>query len=143
MHVSGERRTAQSLGPRLDSPSYEDKDMDKFLNSIPVTSKSDLSPSQQEPIYSSTQLNGAQPTFSSPYANHGVHSTLSPKATPFQQHSVVVETSSKLVAATMEQNLVNRQLAISGQLPKISIPVFSAWRPSRVSYMEQFLQCPY
>jgi len=36
----------------------------------------------------------------------------------------LVETRSKLVAATMEQNLVNRQLAISGQLPKISIPVF-------------------
>ena len=40
----------------LDSipPADNDKDMDKFLNSIPVTSKSDLSPSQQEPIYSST-----------------------------------------------------------------------------------------
>ena len=113
----------------LDSipPADKDKDMDKFLNAIPVTSKSDLSPSQQEPIYSSTQLNGAQPTFSSLHAVHGVHSTLSPKATPFQQHSVVlekgmdklVETSSKLVAATMEQNPVNRQLAISGELPKI------------------------
>ena len=77
----------------LDSipPADKDKDMDKFLNSIPVTSKSDLSPSQQEPVYSSTQLNGAQPTFSSPHADHGVHSTLSPKATPFQQHSVVLE----------------------------------------------------
>ena len=65
--------------------------MDKFLNSIPVTSKSDLSPSQQETTYSSTQLNGAQPTFSSPHVDHGVHSTLSPKATPFQPHSVVLE----------------------------------------------------
>lgn len=114
-------------------PADKVKDMDKFLNSIPVTSKSDLSPGQQEPIYSSTQLNGAQPTFSLPRVENGVHSTLSPSATPFQPHSVVlekcmdklVETSSMLVAATMEQNLVNRQLAISGQLPKISIPVFS------------------
>ena len=111
----------------------KDKDMDKFLNSIPITSKSDLSPGQQEPIYSSTQINGAQPTSGSPLVNHGVYSALSPNATPFQPHSVVlercmdklVETSSKLVAATVEQNLVNRQLAISGQLPKISIPVFS------------------
>ena len=114
-------------------PADKVKDMDKFLNSIPVTSKSDLSPGQQEPIYSSTQLSGAQPTFSLPRVENGVHSTLSPSATPFQPHSVVlekcmdklVETSSMLVAATMEQNLVNRQLAISGQLPKISIPVFS------------------
>ena len=113
-------------------PAGKVKDMDKFLNSVPVTSKSVLSPGQQEPIYSSTQLNGAQPTFSLPHVEHGVHSTLSPSATPFQSHSVVlekcmdklVETSSILVAATMEQNLVNRQLAISGQLPKISIPVF-------------------
>ncbi|CAH3110921.1 unnamed protein product [Porites lobata] len=90
--------------------------MDKFLNSIPVTSKSDLSPGQQEPIYSSTQLNGAQPTFSLPRVENGVHSTLSPSATPFQPHSVVlekcmdklVETSSMLVAATMEQNLQER-----------------------------------
>ena len=37
----------------------------------------------------------------------------------------LVETSTKLVAATVEQNQVNRQLAISGQLPKISIPVFN------------------
>ena len=109
------------------------KDMDKFLNSILVASKSDLSPGQQEPIYSSTQINGAQPTSGSPLVNHGVYSALSPNATPFQPHSVVlerlmdklVETSSKLVAATVEQNLVNRQLAISGQLPKISTPVFS------------------
>lgn len=36
-----------------------------------------------------------------------------------------VETSSKLVAATMEQNQVNRQLAISGQMLEISIPVFN------------------
>ncbi|CAH3167848.1 unnamed protein product [Porites lobata] len=94
-------------------PADKVKDMDKFLNSIPVTSNSDLSPGQQEPIYSSTQLNGAQPTFSLPRVENGVHSTLSPSATPFQPHSVVlekcmdklVETSSMLVAATMEQNL--------------------------------------
>lgn len=36
----------------------------------------------------------------------------------------LLETSSKLVAATVEQNLVNKQQAISGQLPKILIPVF-------------------
>ena len=36
----------------------------------------------------------------------------------------LVETSNRLVAATMEQNVVNRQLAIAGQLPRISIPVF-------------------
>ena len=81
-----QRRKKDLLDDRgLDSipPADKDKDMDKFLNSIPVTSKSDFSPSQQEPIYSSTQLNGAQPTFSSPHVDHGVHSTLSPKATPF------------------------------------------------------------
>ena len=37
----------------------------------------------------------------------------------------LVETSSKLVAATVEQNQVNRQLAMFGQLPKISIPIFN------------------
>ena len=115
----------------------KDKDMDKFLDSIPITSKSDLSHGQQEPIYSSTQINGAQPTSGSPLVNHGVYSALSPSATPFQRHSVVlercidklVETSSKLVATTVEQNLVNRQLAISGQPPKLSIPVFSGDPP--------------
>ena len=40
----------------------------------------------------------------------------------------LVETSSKLVAATVEQNLVNRRVTISGQLPKISVPVVSAVR---------------
>ena len=37
----------------------------------------------------------------------------------------LVETSSELVAATMEQNLVKGQLAISGKLPNVSIPFFS------------------
>jgi len=36
----------------------------------------------------------------------------------------LVETNCKLAAATMEQNQVNRQLAISAQLPKILIRVF-------------------
>lgn len=60
-------------------------------------------------------------------------SSLSPLATLFSPHSLIlencmykpVETSSKLVAATMEQNQVNRQLAISGQMLEISIPVFN------------------
>ena len=45
-----QRRKKDLLDDRgLDSipPADKDKDMDKFLNSIPVTSKSDLSPSQQ------------------------------------------------------------------------------------------------
>ena len=41
----------------------------------------------------------------------------------------LVETSSKLMASTVEQNLVNRQLTISGQPPKIFIPVFSGDPP--------------
>ena len=55
-------------------PADKDKDMERLLNSIPVTSNSDLSPSQQEPICSSAQLNGAQPAFSPPHVHHRVHS---------------------------------------------------------------------
>lgn len=58
--------------------------------------------------------------------------TLSPNATPFTPYSValekcmdkLVETSDKLVTATVEQNMVNIQLAVAGQLPKVSIPIF-------------------
>ncbi|KAL9966153.1 hypothetical protein ACROYT_G024179 [Oculina patagonica] len=102
------------------------KDMDNFLKSIPVTSDIEQTPVHQNPIYSSSQVNGVQLT-PSPQQ----YST--PNATPFTPVSIIlekcmdklVETSSKLVAATVEQNQVNRQLAITGQLPKISIPVFS------------------
>lgn len=104
------------------------KDMDNFLKSIPVTSDIEQTPVHQNPIYSSSQVNGVQLT-PSPQQ----YSTPNPNATPFTPVSIIlekcmdklVETSSKLVAATVEQNQVNRQLAITGQLPKISIPVFS------------------
>ena len=99
--------------------------MDNFLKSIPVASDNEQTPVREEPI--SSQVNGVQLTPSSQ------KSTLNPKAAPFTSAPGIlercmvelVESNGKLVAATVEQNRVNRQLAISGQLPKISIPVFS------------------
>ena len=60
------------------------------------------------------------------------HCTLKAQAMPFTPYNSLLEkcmdklvdTNIKLTFATMEQNDVNRQLAISGQLPKITIPVF-------------------
>lgn len=60
----------------------KDKDMGKFLDSIPVTSTGDLSPGRQEPVYSSTQIIGAQPSSGSPLVNHGVCCSLSPMPHP-------------------------------------------------------------
>ena len=113
-------------------PIDKEKDMDKFFRSLPNRSNIGQTPSHQYPIHSSPQVDKVQPTVSSPGVDHATHSTLSPHVTPFIPQSGIlekcmdklVETSNRLVAATMEQNLVNRQLAISGQLPRISIPVF-------------------
>ena len=107
------------------APVDKGKDMDNFLKSIPVTSDNEQTPVHEEPI--SSQANGVQLTPSSQ------QSTPNPNAAPLTPAPGIlercmvelVETSGKLVAATVEQNRVNRQLAISGQLPKISIPVFS------------------
>ena len=98
------------------------------VKSIPVTSDIEQTPVHQDSIYSSSQVNGVQPT-PSPQQ----YSTPNPNVTPFTPASSIlekcmdtlVETSSKLVAATVEQKQVKRQLAISSQLSKIAIPVFS------------------
>ena len=37
----------------------------------------------------------------------------------------LVESNTKLVAASIEQNEVNKSLAVSSQLPKVQIPIFS------------------
>ena len=106
-------------------PADKDKDMKKLLDSLPVTNVGDSSPVHQSPVHSSFKLRSLNIMWPS--------SSLSPLATLFSPHSLILEncmykpleTSSKLVAATMEQNQVNRQLAISGQMLEISIPVFN------------------
>ena len=37
----------------------------------------------------------------------------------------LVESNTKLVAASIKQNEVNKTLAVSGQFPKVQIPIFS------------------
>ena len=106
-------------------PIDKDKDMGKFLDSLPAMDNSHLTPVKQEKSLS--PINQTQPI------DNGAFTTLSPNATPFTPYSValekcmdkLVETSDKLVTATVEQNTVNKQLAVAGQLPKISIPVFA------------------
>ena len=104
------------------------ENIENFLKSIPVVSDIAQTPVHQDPMYTVSQVDGAQTTPSPQRC-----SALSPQAATFTPVSAIlekcmdklVETSSKLVAATVEQNQVNRRLAISGQLPKISIPVFN------------------
>ena len=104
----------------LVAPVDKDKDMENFLKSIPVVSDIAQTPVHQDPMYTVSQVDGAQTT-PSPQA-----ATFTPASSILEKcMDKLVETSSKLVAATVEQNQVNRQLAISGQLPKISIPVFN------------------
>ena len=104
----------------LVAPVDKDKDMENFLKSIPVVSDIAQTPFHQDPMYTVSQVDGAQTT-PSPQA-----ATFTPASSILEKcMDKVVETSSKLVAATVEQNQVNRQLPISGQLPKISIPVFN------------------
>ena len=113
-------------------PIDKKRDLDKFFRSLPIRSNIDQTPSHQYPIHSFSEVNNVQPTAGPPGVDHATHSTLSPHVTPFTPQSSIlekckdklVETSNRLMAATMEQNLVNRQLAIAGQLPRISIPVF-------------------
>ena len=113
-------------------PIDKERDLDKFFRSLPSRTNIDQTPSHQYPIHSFSQVENFQPTAGPPGVDHATHSTLSPHVTPFTPQSSIlekcmdklVETSNRLVAATMEQNLVNRQLAIAGQLPRISIPVF-------------------
>lgn len=111
----------------------KDKDMKKFLESLPVTNVAVPSPAHESPVHTPVQSKESHPTYGPANVKHEECSTPSAHVTPFGPHYLIlekcmdklVETSSKLVAATMEQNQVNRQLAISGQSPKISIPVFN------------------
>ena len=104
-------------------PIDKDKDMGKFLDSLLAMDNSHPTPVKQE--NSSSPINQTQPI------HKGAFNTLSPNATPFTSYSValevcmdkLVETSDKLV--TVEQNMVNKQLAVTGQPRKISIPVFA------------------
>ena len=131
--LSEEREEMVDLEQNLElvAPVDKDKDMENFLKSIPVVNdiaQTPVQPVHENACYTVSQVDGAQTTPSPQRC-----SVLSPQAATFTPASGIlekcmdklVETSSKLVAATVEQNQVNRQLAMFGQLPKISIPIFN------------------
>ena len=85
------------------------------------------SPSHESPVHTPVQSTESHPTYGPANVKPSAHVTpLGPRSLILEKcMDKLVETSCKLAAATMEQNQVNRQLAISAQLPKISIRVFN------------------
>ena len=114
------------------APVDKDKDIEKFLTSLPVNEELER---PTVPINSSSQINEQQANSYVSHLHHEVNNLPVPSASPIVSIPIdvnnvlivttpnilekcmdkLVETSSKLVAATIEQAQVNRQLAISGQ----------------------------